>query len=88
MSGNESLYSGDKEVNPARNTVLSMASGILTRWMQEATIVAQNNYSTPYHLAREANIMAQRPINVFLLYVCVFASTAFYLLAKIVWMSE
>ena len=36
----------------------------LTLWMREATTVTQNNYSTLYHIAREATIMAQRSIHV------------------------
>ena len=46
---------------------------VLTLWMWEATIVAQNNYSALYHIAREAIIMAQRSIHVFSpLRVCIF----------------
>ena len=44
--------------------------------MQEATLVAQNNYSTPNHVVQEANIMVQRSIHNFFSYVCVFASIA------------
>ena len=52
--------------------------------MQEASLVAQNNYFALYYIAQEAIIMAQRSIHVFLLYAFVSASITFYLLAKIV----